>query len=47
MQGGLVNIIEHCVLGAQNYVEHAKENLPKCQKFKKPSKRVRQSIIYV
>ncbi|XP_033832377.1 syntaxin-1A isoform X3 [Periophthalmus magnuspinnatus] len=37
-QGDLVNNIEHCVLGAQNYVENAKENIPKCKKFKKPKK---------
>uniref|UniRef100_A0AAV2J5B1 Syntaxin-1A n=1 Tax=Knipowitschia caucasica TaxID=637954 RepID=A0AAV2J5B1_KNICA len=39
-QGDLVNNIEHCVLGAQNYVENAKENIPKCKKFKKPKKKV-------
>ncbi|XP_072320207.1 syntaxin-1A isoform X4 [Eucyclogobius newberryi] len=37
-QGDLVNNIEHCVSGAQNYVENAKENIPKCKKFKKPKK---------
>lgn len=35
-----MNNIEHCVLGTQNYVEQAKENIPKCKKFKKPKKKV-------
>ncbi|KAM8769449.1 syntaxin-1A isoform 1-T1 [Acanthopagrus schlegelii] len=40
-QGGLVNNIERRVLEAQDYVEQAKDNFPKCKKFKKTSKRVR------
>ncbi|XP_019943876.1 syntaxin-1A isoform X4 [Paralichthys olivaceus] len=39
-QGELVNNIEQSVLGAQEYVEQAKERIPKCKKFKKTSKRV-------
>ena len=41
VQGGLVNNIERRVLEAQDYVEQAKDNFPKCKKFKKTSKRVR------
>lgn len=40
-QGGLVNSIERRVQEAQEYVEQAKENVPKCKKLKKTSKRVR------
>ncbi|XP_068173971.1 syntaxin-1A-like isoform X1 [Antennarius striatus] len=40
-QGGLVNNIERRVLEAQEYVEGAKEGIPKCKKFKKTGKRVR------
>ncbi|XP_045929207.1 syntaxin-1A isoform X1 [Micropterus dolomieu] len=40
-QGELVNNIERRVLEAQEYVEQAKENIPKCKKFKKTSRRVR------
>ncbi|CAG6002245.1 unnamed protein product [Menidia menidia] len=38
-QGGLVHNIERSVLGAQEYVEEAKERIPKCKKFKKTGKR--------
>ncbi|XP_053176718.1 syntaxin-1A isoform X3 [Scomber japonicus] len=38
-QGVLVNNIEQSVVGAQEYVEEAKENIPKCKKFKKAGKR--------
>lgn len=41
VQGELVNNIERSVLEAQEYVEQAKESIPKCKKFKKTSKRVR------
>jgi len=40
VQGGLVNNIERRVLEAQDYVEGAKELIPKCKKFKKTSRRV-------
>ncbi|XP_018557628.1 syntaxin-1A isoform X1 [Lates calcarifer] len=43
-QGGLVNNIERSVLEAQEYVERAKESIPKCKKFKKTSRRVRCNI---
>ncbi|XP_053277917.1 syntaxin-1A isoform X1 [Pleuronectes platessa] len=39
-QGELVNNIEHSVLGAQEYVEQAKDRIPKCKKLKKTSSRV-------
>lgn len=42
VQGELVNNIERSVLEAQEYVEQAKESIPKCKKFKKTSKRVRR-----
>nr|XP_057935833.1 syntaxin-1A isoform X1 [Doryrhamphus excisus] len=42
-QGELVNNIEHSVLGAQHHVYQAKNNIPKCKKFKKTSKRVRNT----
>lgn len=42
MQGELVNNIERSVLEAQEYVGQAKDSIPKCKKFKKTSKRVRQ-----
>ncbi|KAF0030382.1 hypothetical protein F2P81_017113 [Scophthalmus maximus] len=38
-QGELVNNIERSVLEAHEYVEHAKEGIPKCKKFKKTSRR--------
>lgn len=41
VQGGLVNNIEQRVLEAQDYVEQAKESIPKCKKIKKTSRRVR------
>lgn len=44
LQGGLVNNIEHRVQEAQEYVEQAKESVPKCKKFKKTSKRVRDEM---
>lgn len=44
LQGGLVNNIEHRVQEAQEYVEQAKESVPKCKKFKKTSKRVRDEL---
>lgn len=44
VQGGLVNNIERSVLEAQEYVERAKESIPKCKKFKKTSRRVRCNI---
>lgn len=44
LQGGLVNNIEHRVQEAQEYVEQAKESVPKCKKFKKTSKRVRDKM---
>ncbi|XP_039643047.1 syntaxin-1A isoform X1 [Perca fluviatilis] len=40
-QGELVNNIERSVLDAYEFVEQAKENIPKCKKFKKTGKRVR------
>ncbi|KAG7215602.1 hypothetical protein INR49_022128 [Caranx melampygus] len=36
-QGELVNNIERSVLEAQEYVEQAKESIPKCKKFKRPA----------
>ncbi|XP_034460264.1 syntaxin-1A isoform X1 [Hippoglossus hippoglossus] len=39
-QGELVNNIEQSVLGAQEYVEQAKDRIPKCKKLKKTSRRV-------
>ncbi|XP_023207022.1 syntaxin-1A-like isoform X1 [Xiphophorus maculatus] len=39
-QGELVNNVQRSVLGAQEYVEEAKERIPKCKKFKKTSRRV-------
>ncbi|XP_060928942.1 syntaxin-1A isoform X4 [Limanda limanda] len=38
-QGELVNNIEQSVLGAQEYVEQAKDRIPKCKKLKKTSSR--------
>ncbi|KAM7399234.1 hypothetical protein PAMP_018520 [Pampus punctatissimus] len=38
-QGELVNNIERSVVQAHEYVEQAKETIPKCKKFKKTSKR--------
>ncbi|XP_039643056.1 syntaxin-1A isoform X2 [Perca fluviatilis] len=38
-QGELVNNIERSVLDAYEFVEQAKENIPKCKKFKKTGKR--------
>ncbi|XP_069562425.1 syntaxin-1A isoform X2 [Brachyistius frenatus] len=38
-QGELVNNIERSVSEAQEYVEEAKERIPKCKKFKKSSRR--------
>ncbi|XP_051935232.1 syntaxin-1A isoform X2 [Hippocampus zosterae] len=40
-QGELVNNIERSVWEAQDYVEEAKDTIPKCKKFKKTSRRVR------
>ncbi|XP_067363528.1 syntaxin-1A isoform X3 [Channa argus] len=46
-QGELVNNIERSVLQAQEYVEQAKESIPKCKKFKKTGRRVRSKIFTV
>ncbi|XP_035477608.2 syntaxin-1A isoform X2 [Scophthalmus maximus] len=43
-QGELVNNIERSVLEAHEYVEHAKEGIPKCKKFNKTSRRVRCNL---
>lgn len=45
MQGGLVDNIEQRVQEAQDYVEEAKEGIPKCKKFKKTGKRVRSKML--
>lgn len=47
VQGELVNNIERSVLEAQEYVEQAKESIPKCQKYKKTGKRVRRLVLRV
>ncbi|KAI9538710.1 Syntaxin-1A [Dissostichus eleginoides] len=39
INGELVNNIERSVLGAHEYVQQAKDNIPKCKKFKKTGKR--------
>ncbi|XP_042342995.1 syntaxin-1A isoform X1 [Plectropomus leopardus] len=46
-QGELVNQIERNVLETHDYVEQAKENIPKCKKFKKTGKRVRNKMKHI